>query len=172
MNLGKVKLTMKVPSDADYELQVYKETPNGALVAGSYNETGVPEEASITLEASTTYFVKVYKSSSSIYSNQPYELYLDHLPIGKDTYEPNNKDSQAFELTPGTSIESYLSTEIDFDIWKFTTGDANAGYVQVTMDVPSDADYDVQIFKGSSTSTKEIAWSYNQAGERIDKSYR
>ena len=163
-NRGRMTAGMAVPSNVDYELQVYKDL-SGNEIGWSYNGVGQAESASFTVEANTTYYIKIYNANGTFNATDPYTLTLSPLPSVIDNNEPNNDDAHAKTVVPGQSLISYISSDTDFDIWKFSTGERNWGGVSITMDMPSDVDYEIQVYKGN-TSGNEVAGSYNGVGEK------
>jgi|GEM_PF-2669806 len=160
-SFGTVNVQMTVPSGVDYELQVYQGSTSGTLVGSSYKGAGVTESVDVTISSSTTYYIKIYKASGSSYSSTPYRLSVSALPV--DNYEPNNSDGQAAGVSPGTPLNSYISSNSDFDIWKFATASINMGTLNVRMMVPSGVDYELQVYQGSTSGTL-VGSSYNGSG--------
>ena len=156
-NIGKVHIQMSVPSDADYDMQVYKDKLSDQALQVSEKPTGQPEAIDVDVKASTTYYIKCYHATNTSFSDSNYQLTVGLLPTIIDNFEPNDEDEKAAPITPGSTVDSYISAISDVDMWKFQTGAMNIGPMSVNMHVPNGmngdyVDYDFQVYKWDTTN--------------------
>lgn len=139
---GAIGISLSVPSNKNYNIQVLNSS--GVIVTGSYAGTGGTDVVGFGVAANQTYYIYVYYYSGSSGSNE-YTLSLGS--IQNDTFEPNDSTSTAYLVSPGTSYSSYIPVSKDYDYYKFTT--VNTGKMEVSLSVPSDKNYNIQLLNSS-----------------------
>lgn len=140
---GTLALTLAVPGDKDYDIQV--KNASGVTIAGSYAVTGYAENFSVAVNANETYYIYVYGYANAYSATGSYTLTLGSVNI--DTYEPNNATYQAYTVTPGSGYVSYISQSTDRDYYQFTP--TVSATIKITLSVPSDKDYNLQVLDAS-----------------------
>ncbi|OAS16045.1 polymorphic toxin-type HINT domain-containing protein [Paenibacillus oryzisoli] len=167
-NIGMMTAQLTVPSDADYELQVYETNTLGDQLADSTKTgNGVPESITFPVNPGKDYFIKVWSKNNASRSASAYTLSVGNMPI--DLSEPNDAIADAKSVAAGSTTSSYLSTPTDFDYWKYTpsaTGEVN---VQLTVpSVPAGLDYDLQVYEGTSSSLGTMIIESKNAGNTTE----
>ncbi|RTE11330.1 hypothetical protein EJQ19_02610 [Paenibacillus whitsoniae] len=166
-NIGNVSVSLVTPNDADFELQVFEGSTDGDGIKTSYNTgTGLAESLTLLVNPSTTYYVKVFSKGNLTRSASPYTLTVGGMPV--DTAELNNSDNEASTISPGSYVDSYISYDSDRDIWKFTAGESNAGWVSANLTVPSGVDYELQVYEGA-TEGKDPLDQSTLGGNQTEK---
>lgn len=75
---GTIKVSLSVPTGADYDLEVYNGT---TLLAGSYKGPELAEQISRTVSSGGTYLIRVFKHASGSYNLvDPYQLTYTFTP--------------------------------------------------------------------------------------------
>ncbi|WP_310499135.1 polymorphic toxin-type HINT domain-containing protein [Paenibacillus qinlingensis] len=167
-NIGMMTAQLTVPSDADFELQVYEDNTLGEQLAESKNTgNGVSESTTFPVNPGKDYFIKVWSKDNASRSASPYTLTLGSMPL--DISEPNDTIADAKSVIAGSTTNSYLSTPVDFDYWKYTpsvTGEIN---VQLTVpSVPVGLDYDLQVYEGTTSSLGTMITESTNSGNNTE----
>ena len=83
-----------------------------------------------------------------------------------DPYEPNDNSTAAATLATGQIAQGYISSTSDVDWFKITV--ATSGMLNVSLSVPAQVDYDLELYGPDGTW---VAGSYNNAGLSENISY-
>lgn len=79
----------------------------------------------------------------------PYVFLITNAFDGIDTYEPNDSFATATPLTLGTTIQSYISMELDQDYYVFSP--TTAGDIDIRLTPPADLDITFNLYNESKT---------------------
>lgn len=153
-----VRLFLDVPVNVDYELALFD--PDGYMLDGTSSGVGVDESIDWTIDEPGTYYIRVVGFGGDYNQTTPYSLTLSNPKTG-DTWEPNNTlETAAGPLKSGSSITSYIFTGNDDDWYCF--GVTSPTHVSISLDVPSDRDYELELYDSESGWT--LASSTNGTG--------
>jgi hypothetical protein len=83
--------------------------------------------------------------------------------MSNDTYEPNNGWSTAYLLSPGQTIQSYISTSTDRDYYKFTAN--QAGRITITLKVPEGRSSNFKVYD---INTRQVAITTSAATQTVN----
>ncbi|OAS16044.1 OmpL47-type beta-barrel domain-containing protein [Paenibacillus oryzisoli] len=154
---GKVKIGFASPTTKNYKLEIY----NSNLEKIGAISPGGADSAFINVSLAYTYYVKVSGMTSADYGIASYTLSVGDAD--PDVYEPdNNATTTAPSIGFSSAISGFIGSVSDHDYFKFETG-TNAGKVKVKLDMPSDANYHLNIYK------KNAMLSIPDSGTGIDE---
>ena len=126
---------------ADYKLEVFGPTHN---TIGGADDTGTEDEVvQAPIYEAGIYYIRVRNSRGSSGFNQPYDLTVTFDRGNSELSEPNNDWEHAAPITPGASIEGYLSGSGDYDIYQFDLTDL--AHVTVSL-TGQPEDYRLEVF--------------------------
>lgn len=131
----------------DYDL--YLLNSSGTQLGKSENGSTIAEKITYT-GAAGTYYIKVMGYSSVYSTTVAYALKADFTgtPTPTDPYEPNDTIAQAYQISSGTTYNSYIYTATDVDYYKFTVASSKSISISLS-NLPGD--YDLYLVNSSGT---------------------
>lgn len=134
----------------NYNVQILNSS--GSTLTGSYNTSTSNESLTFAGSTYTTYYIRVYASSSSDYSTSDcYNLYatLSAIPSCSNSYEPNNSIGASQTIPVNSTIASQLAAYDDYDYYTFTTQSGSTNIKINLTNLPTD--YDLKLYNSSYT---------------------
>jgi len=157
---GDVTVTVKVPDNCNYDVRV--ESMDKQLRMTSHQGTGEEEELTFRVIAGETYHIAVYDAYSSVHDSVKYTLDVSGItPPINDTFEPNDRISEAYEVQAGNIYESAISAVGDKDYYMFTAPESGA--VKLDLTPASGGRYQTTLINESTGLSYKSATSYGEA---------
>ncbi len=142
----------------DYDIYLYNSSQSDALDYSTFG-SNYDEHIQYTPTVSGTYYLQVNPYDSTT-ANHNYQLVVYSQDCPPDSYEPNDGYLAATPITAGNTTEATINVNSDED-W-FVLDTAKTGKLNVTLkNIPSDCDYDLEVYKDDFITPIEGSYSYN-----------
>ncbi|MED1876863.1 hypothetical protein [Brevibacillus borstelensis] len=135
------------------------------LFQRSYNPNPEPESPETTQQA-LDYISKRKKDRMSHTSASAAWQPQAGAAAVRDTFEPNDDYPEAYPAKNGYSYLSLLSTESDFDYYRYDSG-TYSGMLTVKLTVPKDKNYDLIVMEGTSKNVGSSLGREPGAAEKV-----
>ncbi|MGD8190400.1 lipase/acyltransferase domain-containing protein [Brevibacillus ginsengisoli] len=144
---GALSVTLQMPKDVNYRLQVYGEDKKE--ITHSDQEGSTTEQIdSIPITKDHWYYLAVSSSNRSFNNKLYYMIRLTYIPVGltvnPDTYEPNNSPQEAKGITGNDFIEATIHDAADVDYYKMSHALGSTINLSLT-DIPEGMDLDLYL---------------------------
>lgn len=155
-----------IPAGEDYDLFLYND--KGGILKNSKGTSSQEQIYNYPVKAGTWYYLKVIGYGGSYSTSKFYRLRAKCYPVTEvpDSYETNNTFSTATSIGKNTTLASAtIHNTSDVDYYKFTLPEASNFDISLS-NIPSECDYELELYKNASTLCASSKKSGNSA-ERI-----